>query len=102
MYHTGSDNATVYTHYPSGELGYDIGVGPMLLRPYAGLGAMFGERRIANGQRDTLTTGVVYPGLTAHYLIPRSPAFLGADGRVLVPFEGEAGVGVSGTAGLNF
>jgi hypothetical protein len=100
MYHTGVDN-TAYVHYPSGELGYDIGVGPVLLRPYAGLGAMFAGRR-NDGVRDTLTTGVAYPGLTAHYLIPKSPAFVGADGRVLIPFEGSAALGVSGTAGLNF
>lgn len=102
MYHAGTNEGTIYTHYPSGELGYDIGVGPVLFRPYGGVGALFGARRLGDGTRDTLNTGVVYPGLTAHYLIPKSPAFVGADGRVLIPFEGSAAVGISGTAGLNF
>lgn len=95
MYHAGSDDDRLsYAYYPSAELGYDIGAGPVLIRPYAGAGAL-----MRGGASDT---GLVYPGLTAHYLIPKSPAFVGADAKVLVPLEGSAAFSAAGTTGLSF
>src|SRR6185369_7487167 len=65
MYHTGSDdNARTYAHYPSGEIGYDAGVGPVLIRPYGGAGVLF-----RGGNGASTNTGLVYPGLTVHVLI---------------------------------
>ena len=96
MYHAG-ENGIRNAYYPSAELGYDIGAGPVLFRPYAGAGALFRN----TVTRDT-STGLVYPGLTVHYLIPRSPAFVGGDARVLVPFEGTAAVAMTASTGLNF
>lgn len=95
MYHTGNDDRGLErAYYPSAEVGYDIGAGPMLIRPYGGVGALM---------RDGATnTGLVYPALTVAYLIPDSPVFVGADGRLLVPFEGNSAVSVAGTAGVNF
>ncbi len=96
MYHAG-ESGIRNAYYPSAELGYDIGAGPVLFRPYVGGGALFRNTTT----RDT-STGLLYPGLTVHYLIARSPAFVGGDARVLVPFEGSAALAVNATTGLNF
>lgn len=96
MYHAG-ENSIRSAYYASAELGYDIGAGPVLLRPYAGTGAFF-RNTVA---RDT-STALVYPGFTVHYLIPRSPAFVGGDARVLIPLEGSAAVALTASTGLNF
>jgi hypothetical protein len=97
MYHVG-DSGGAHAYYPSAEVGYDIGIKDVVLRPYGGVGALF----TSAPNSATTSTGVVYPGLTAHYLVPRSPVFLGGDARLLVPFEGSASVALTGTTGLNF
>ena len=44
---------------------------------------------------------MIYPGITAQYILPRSPLFLGADMRVLLPLEGEnASFSMFATAGI--
>lgn len=96
MYHA-TDGASTYAYYPSAEIGYDIGVDSVLLRPYGGVGALVSGDRFGNG-----STGLVYPGFTVHYLVPRSPAFVGGDARVLLPFEGSAAFSAFATTGLNF
>ena len=96
VYHTGEGVPRTHAYYPSAEVGYDIGIDDILLRPYGGVGALF-----RGGDVPSTSTGVVYPGLTFHWLIPRSPAFLGADARVLLPFEGSAAFAMMGTAGAN-
>ncbi len=94
VYQTG-ENATQATWYPSGELGYDLGIGNVLLRPYGGAGAL--------ARTDTRgSVGLLYPGLAAEWLIPRSYAFLGGDARLLIPLDAVPAVSLMGTAGLNF
>jgi len=96
MYQTGSDDSrSSASYYPSAEIGYDIGVGDVLLRPYGGVGAL-----LRNGGGND--TALLYPGFTMHYLIPRSPAFVGADARVLLPVQGAAAFSAEGTTGVNF
>jgi hypothetical protein len=97
MYHTSGDvPGSERAFYPSAEVGYDIGMGPVLFRPYVGAGALM---------RDAASTsGLVYPGATIAYLIKDTPAFVGADGRVLLPTADNANnaIAISGTAGVNF
>ena len=95
MYHTG-ENGVRSAYYPGAELGYDVGAGPVLLRPYAGLGAFFRNTT----SRDTAAP-MIYPGLTVHYLIAKTPLFVGGDARVLVPFEGSAAFALAATTGLD-
>ncbi|HEY8076947.1 MAG TPA: hypothetical protein VIF62_22625 [Labilithrix sp.] len=94
VYQTG-ERSTSATWYPSGELGYDLGVANVLIRPYGGAGALVRQ----GGQAST---GLVYPGVTAQWLIPRSYAFLGGDARLLIPLDDVPAVSLMGTAGLNF
>ena len=97
MYHQGGDvPGSERALYPSAEVGYDIGVGPLLIRPYVGAGLLV---------RDAATnTGLVYPGATIAYYIKDTPLYVGADGRVLLPTGDDANraVAISGTAGVNF
>jgi hypothetical protein len=93
MYQAG-DRGSAAVWYPSAEVGYDIGVSSVLFRPYGGVGALL---RSAN----ETSTGLVYPGMTVHWLIPRSAAFLGGDARVLVPFDANPGFAMAFTTGLN-
>jgi hypothetical protein len=96
VYHVGSDTPRAYAYYPSGEVGYDFGIDDVVLRPYGGIGVLF-----RGGDVASTSTGLVYPGFTFHWLVPRSPAFIGADARVLLPFEGTAAFAMMGTAGAN-
>ena len=94
MYHAGANDVRD-AYYPSAELGYELVAGPALLRPYAGAGVFF-ENTLT---RDT-SAGLVYPGLTVHYLIPQSPAFIGGDARVLIPLDGTAAFAMTASTGL--
>lgn len=95
MYHSGNNQNDDHAYYPSLEVGYDIGVGPVLFRPYAGAGYLVRD----NAENAAL----LYPGLTLAYLIPETPVFVGADGRVLVPLAGDGrAVSLAATAGVNF
>ena len=96
MYHAGDGRAG---YYPSVEVGADIGVGSsVVLRPYGGAGVLFRDRPSG----VDASTGLLYPGFAAHYLVPRSPAFVGGDGRVLLPVNGPSSVVVTATTGLAF
>jgi hypothetical protein len=115
LYHFGTDNVgsaaafgvtenrrTFY--YPAVEAGYDIGIGPVLVRPYGGLGILFAHDSVTtNGQSASGTENalMLYPGVTAQYLFPRSPFFVGGDTRVLLPFAKQgAAFNIFATAGL--
>jgi hypothetical protein len=81
-------------YYPAVEGGYDFNFGPVTVRPYGGLGILFARTTVTvpSAPNDTTTTNelMLYPGVTGEFLIPRSPVFVGADMRVLIPLEGEA------------
>jgi hypothetical protein len=103
---TGGEASTRF-YYPSAEVGYDLGVGPMLVRPYVGVGALLGSGSTSGGApassipRSTETAALVYPAMTLHYLIPDTAGFVGADGRFLIPTQGSAAVAAFLTGGLN-
>lgn len=91
--------------YPGVEGGYDIGIGPVLVRPYVGAGVLIARTSVTAGgvERTTTDTGfMLYPGVNAHYIIGKTPIFVGGDARVLLPFDGN-GVAPTllGTAGLH-
>ena len=98
VHHAGSVR-TGMTHasYPSGEIGYDVGVGAVVMRPYGGLGVIF----LGRPDGTPSTTGLVYPGLSLHWLLPRSPFLLGVDGRALLPFEGATAFSLLAAIGVN-
>jgi hypothetical protein len=91
-------------YYPAVEAGYDIGIGPLLVRPYGGVGVLFVRTELtSNGNSNSATDKqlMIYPGATAQYIFPRSPIYVGADMRVLLPLEGEsAALSLFGTAGV--
>lgn len=115
MYHFGSDNVGVGPegstrtresfYYPGVEVGYDIGVGPVLVRPYGGAAIMFDRKSTSLNSvtaSDTQSTLMIYPAVSAQYILPRSPVFVGGDMRVLIPFENAGGsFQVFATAGLS-
>jgi hypothetical protein len=115
MYHLGSSygygglgGVDVSTHvlYPAGEVGYDFHVGPVTIRPYAGVGIAFltASSTIA-GQSASSTDSslLIYPGATAHWNIPRSDFFVGGDTRIAVLTRGgDPSFGLYATAGLKF
>lgn len=116
MYYAGSDSSTIGAQsqrietvnsffYPGAEVGYDIGIGPVMVRPYGGAGALFARNRTSiNGTAATDTGGtlVVYPGVTAQYIFRNSPVFVGGDTRVLIPLEEQgASFQLFATAGLS-
>lgn len=92
-------------YYPAVEAGYDLAVGPVLVRPYGGLGVLFAKTTLTAGGAEASATDkqlMVYPGVTGQYLIPHSAVFVGADARVLLPVEGEnASFSLFATAGLS-
>ncbi|HVH46567.1 MAG TPA: hypothetical protein VM925_29705 [Labilithrix sp.] len=93
MFHAGEMGVSS-SFYPSAEVGYDLGVGSWLLRPYGGGGVFLSAGT---------STALIYPGFTAHYLFPNSPAFVGGDARLLVPVEFRTAAFVAtATGGLNF
>jgi hypothetical protein len=64
------------------EVGYDFPVGPVVLRPYGGIGlAAFSASASAGGVRasDTVTKLVIWPGVTALYGLSGSRFFVGGD-----------------------
>lgn len=98
----------VSTHvlYPAGEAGYDFRVGPVTIRPYAGVGVAFiGSSTTFAGQSVSASDSslLIYPGATAYWNIPRSDFFVGGDTRMLILTKGgDPSFGLYATAGLKF
>jgi hypothetical protein len=118
MYHFGSSYgyggylgtvaSELSTHvlYPAGEVGYDFHVGPVTIRPYAGLGVAFltaSSSLAGTSTSETESSALVYPGATAHWNIPRSDFFVGGDTRLLILTRGgDPSFALYATAGLKF
>lgn len=92
MYQAGNTGVSP-VWYPSAEVGYDIGVSTLVVRPYGGAGALVRTQ-------GSTSTGLLYPGVTVHWLIPRSAAFIGGDARVLFPMDTSAAFAMAFTTGL--
>jgi len=68
--------------YPGVEGGYDLKLGPALIRPFAGAGMVFAH---ASGPVSAAGNSFTFwPGVALVGDIPKSPVFIGADVRLLV------------------
>jgi hypothetical protein len=94
--------------YPGIEGGYELGVGPVLLRPYAGVGFVAVKLKASAGasELDASASKIgFWPGATVIY--PMDRYFLGADLRyVIVPSVDRGGnanaLSFFGTGGMHF
>lgn len=97
VYHLGKSESTplgdvkANVYYLGFEGGYDIGAGPVVIRPYLGLGPAMAKASIPATnlggltipeQSSTETRFGLWPG--ASVLYPVGSAFLGADARYLI------------------
>jgi hypothetical protein len=91
VYHTGEskdDKGIKYEAsvlYPGLEAGYDLGVGPVLLRPYAGVGYLSIKVKASAGPNEIdRSSGKIgfWPGLSVLY--PFDKYFVGIDARYVV------------------
>ena len=95
--------ASVNVYYFGGEVGYELPAGPVVLRPYAGLG--LGTARGCLGDScDTESRVYVAPGLVLLY--PVGPVQIGADVRYVQPLDDDGTnfdhFGLFATAALEF
>jgi hypothetical protein len=67
--------------YPGVEVGYDLGLGPVLVRPYAGIGVEFAFATTGN-QSGAANNFAFWPGVTVAY--PIGSFFVGGDARFVV------------------
>jgi hypothetical protein len=87
VYHFGSSESvlgrdyTVNVFYLGPEGGYDIPAGPVVVRPYLGLGPAFAHVSTPGGSNSDTRFGA-WPGVTVMY--PIQNFFIGADARVLI------------------
>lgn len=115
MYHFGSSygygglaGADISTRilYPAAEVGYDFHVGPVTIRPYAGVGVAFATASSSFAGESTSSTDsslLIYPGATAHWNIPRSDFFVGGDTRIAILTRGgDPSFGLFATGGIKF
>jgi hypothetical protein len=102
----GKTEVSAHVLYPGVEVGYDLPVGPVVVRPYGGVGVAFVTASMkAEGeeQSNTKTSLALWPGCAVTYAIPRTPAFVGADARVLVITRADdPSFGMFATGGVRF
>lgn len=86
--------------YPGVEGGYDVKLGPALIRPFAGAGFVFANASgPVSGSSNSFT---VWPGVALVGDIPKSPVFIGADVRLLVfTAGGDPALAAQLAAGVN-
>jgi hypothetical protein len=83
-----SEDVSVNIWYFGGEVGYDVAAGPLLVRPYAGLG-MGTARGCFGSACDTESRAYIAPGVAA--LFPLSDRlFAGGDARFVVPLDDDS------------
>ena len=110
VYHLGKSEgeASVNIFYLGVEGGYDISAGPVVVRPYLGLGPAFAHASIPSvqlgggatvGGSHTETKFGFWPGVTLLY--PITGFFIGADMRVLIVSDFTA-FSLFATGGMHF
>lgn len=116
VYHLGSSEETtlgrdtisssVRLFYPGVEAGYELPLGPVRVRPYAGMGALFVGASTKVGARessDTRASFALWPGCTVTYDVPDANVFVGGDTRLLIATAGgDPSFGAFVTAGTRF
>lgn len=103
----GSFQSSVHLLYPGAEVGYEIPVGPVIIRPYAGIGVLLALASSSGGggssTSDTTSSLAFWPGCTATYGFPDSKFFVGADTRILIATSGgDPSFGMFATGGMRF
>ncbi len=92
--------------YPGAEIGYELPVGPVAIRPYGGIGMAFVNVTLkAEGQEDDKSNSslALWPGCTVTYAIPKTPAFVGGDARLLIITKADdPSFGMFATGGVRF
>ena len=97
------------TLYLGPEVGYDLELGPLVIRPYVGLGYGTVKAKAEAGGRTLVERSeggfALWPGLMARY--PVDAFFVGADARYALvtgtdKITNGGGAGVFATAGMNF
>jgi hypothetical protein len=86
------------------EVGYDFEVGPVIVRPYGGIGlaALSASATTAGvSASDTVTKLVIWPGATVLYGLTGSRFFVGGDTRLLTVPGGPA-FGLFALGGMSF
>ena len=103
VYHLGSTNTQFGLEikhnllYPGIEVGYDLGLGPVLVRPYAGLGVEFAFATTGN-QSGSANNFAFWPGVTVAY--PIHQFFVGGDARFVV--SNVKALALAATGGMYF
>lgn len=115
VYHLGGSNEanqvkyTGSTLYLGPEVGYDLELGPVIIRPYVGLGYGSVKAKAEAGGTTLLDRSeggfAVWPGVMARY--PVDAFFVGADARYALvtgtdKITNAGGAGVFATVGMNF
>ncbi len=108
-YDTGFGSAKTNLYYFGVEGGYDVPAGPVVVRPYLGLGAATAKATIpaitfpgvgSTPESSASSTKFgVWPGATVLY--PVGPAFIGADARFLIVSDFNA-FSLFATGGVQF
>jgi hypothetical protein len=92
--------------YTGAEGGYDIPVGPVVIRPYGGLGMLVALVSLSAGgesKSDSSTSFALWPGCTVTYAIPRSSFYVGGDTKVVIATKGgDPSFGMFATGGMRF
>jgi len=92
--------------YTGAEGGYDIPVGPVVIRPYAGVGLILGMVSVKAGgesNSDTSSSLAFWPGCTVTYAIPRSSFYVGGDTKIVIATKGgDPSFGMFATGGMRF
>lgn len=86
--------------YLGPEVGWDVPLGAVLVRPYAGIGAAFLSSTVISGVRstDSETRAIVWPGASIEWVVPRTAFAIGGDLR-LVTIPGGPALSAFLTAG---
>lgn len=102
----GKVESSVSFFYTGAEVGYEIPAGPVLVRPYGGVGAMFATISMKGGGEatsDSSSSIAFWPGCTVTYRIPRSSFYVGGDTKLVIATEGgDASLGLFATGGMRF
>lgn len=104
VYHLGKSqdtpgvNSSAHLFYLGAEGGFAIGIDPLVIRPFVGVGPAIAKYEFA-GKSSSTTKFAFWPGVDV--LLPLGPVFVGIDGRYLVVTDNSS-LGVFATAGIEF
>jgi Outer membrane protein beta-barrel domain len=102
----GTIGSSAHFLYTGAEVGYELPVGPVVVRPYGGVGVILSMVSLTQGgqsQSDSSTSLAFWPGCTVTYAIPRSSFYVGGDTKLIVATKGgDPSFGLFATGGMRF